>query len=145
MWDPNTKKAELFINKDTYFMKHTYPAARQAVMTTLSTLDYLIDSQHSRYAYAVVRPPGHHSGMKSQPHGFSFFNNVAIAANRALEGGKHKRIAIVDWDVHHGEGTQHLFYQRKDVLYLSLHRFDEGKYFPHIQESGPSFTGKASG
>jgi len=79
-----------------------------------------------------VRPPGHHSGLKAQPHGFSFLNNIAIGAHKIIKDKKVKRIAIVDWDVHHGEGTQKLFYNRSDVLYISLHRFDKGKYFPHI-------------
>ena len=74
--------------------------------------------------------------MKSQPHGFSFFNNVAISTDYAITTGKKSKIAIIDWDVHHGEGTQKLFYKRNDVLYISLHRFDKGKFFPHVKESG---------
>jgi histone deacetylase 6 len=70
--------------------------------------------------------------MKSQPHGFSFFNNIAIAANYLIQNKLAKKIVIVDWDAHHGEGTQKIFYGRKDVLYISLHRFDNGKFFPHI-------------
>jgi acetoin utilization deacetylase AcuC-like enzyme len=81
----------------------------------------------------MVRPPGHHSGLKSQPHGFSFFNNIALAAYQTIAEKKGRKIAIVDWDVHHGEGTQKIFYNRKDVLFISLHRFDNGKFFPHIQ------------
>lgn len=50
----------------------------------------------------MVRPPGHHSGLKSQPHGFSFFNNIALAAYQTIATKKAKKIAIVDWDVHHG-------------------------------------------
>ena len=142
MWDPNVKKAELFINKDTYYMKNTYEVAKQAVKTTLSALSTLLSPKAMhRVAYAVVRPPGHHSGMKSQPHGFSFFNNIALATQQAITVHNCKRVAIVDWDVHHGEGTQKLFYDRSDVLFVSLHRFDQGKFFPHVQESAPEFTG----
>ena len=79
MWDQMCKKSELYINKDTYYMKETYRAAFEAVKTTLYAV-LIILKGIKRYAFAVIRPPGHHSGLKSQPHGFSFFNNVAIAS-----------------------------------------------------------------
>jgi len=79
MWDPATTKSELFIHKDTYYNKDTYKAATDALTTTLCATNVLLDGPE-KYSFAVVRPPGHHSGMKSQPHGFSFFNNVAFAA-----------------------------------------------------------------
>lgn len=78
--------------------------------------------------------------MKNQPHGFSFFNNVAIAANHFVQKTKKKTV-ILDWDIHHGEGTQKIFYTRNDVLYISLHRYDNGTFFPHIKESGNSYIG----
>lgn len=134
MWDESYKKSEMYINTDTYYMKHTYQAALAAVKTVLLATQTLIDKEY-QYAYAVIRPPGHHSGLKNQPHGFSFFNNVALAAEYALKTQLFKKIAIIDWDAHHGEGTQNLFYKRKDVLYVSLHRFDNGKFFPHIPQS----------
>lgn len=92
-----------------------------------------------------MRPPGHHSGLKSQPHGFSFLNNVAIASKFLLSTKKTGKIAIIDWDVHHGEGTQNLFYKTKEVLYISLHRFDKGKYFPHIPQSSSENVGEDAG
>jgi acetoin utilization deacetylase AcuC-like enzyme len=78
--------------------------------------------------------------MKNQPHGFSFFNNVAIATNYFVFKTKKKAV-IIDWDIHHGEGTQNIFYNRNDVLYISLHRFDNGTFFPHIKQSGCDFLG----
>ena len=82
MWHEGIKKPEIFINMDTYFMKDTYHAAREAVRTTIKATDQLIQQQnHSNVIFSLVRPPGHHCGMKSQPHGFSFFNNIAIATN----------------------------------------------------------------
>lgn len=93
----------------------------------------------------MVRPPGHHSGLKNQPHGFCFFNNIAVAANYLITSKKANQVAIVDWDVHHGEGTQKLFYNRKDVLFVSLHRFDNGKFFPHIQDSSSNNIGTGEG
>ena len=83
--------------------------------------------------------------MKNQPHGFSFFNNLALAVNYALNSKIIKKAAIIDWDVHHGEGTQKLFYNRKDVLFVSMHRFDDGKFFPHIKESSPENVGSGAG
>ena len=79
MWDEGYKKSEMYINTDTYYMKHTYTAALAAVKTTLIALK-IIQSGTFQHAFAVVRPPGHHSGLKAQPHGFSFFNNAAVAA-----------------------------------------------------------------
>ena len=71
---------------------------------------------------AIVRPPGHHaeSGMAM---GFCFFNNAAVAARAAQRAGA-KRVLIFDWDVHHGNGTQHIFESDPSVLYMSIHRWD---------------------
>jgi histone deacetylase 6 len=101
MWDESCKKSELYINTDTYYMKHTYQAAVAAVKTVILVTEAIIKKIY-KYAYAVIRPPGHHSGLKNQPHGFSFFNNVALAAEFALKNERFKKIAIVDWDAHHG-------------------------------------------
>ena len=101
MWHEGIKKSEMFINIDTYFMKDTYRAAKEAVRSTIIAVDSVLNGK-IKSSFAIVRPPGHHSGLKSQPHGFSFFNNLAIATNYAKDIGKKKRIAIVDWDVHHG-------------------------------------------
>ena len=131
MWDPSSNRSEMYINKDTYYGKNTYLSALAAAKTTIAATDYLFQHKNC-VSFSVVRPPGHHSGLKSQPHGFSFMNNIAIAAHKVIKDNKAKRIAIIDWDVHHGEGTQKIFYNRSDVLYVSLHRFDKGKYFPHI-------------
>ena len=72
-------------------------------------------------AYVLTRPPGHHCGI-NQPMGFCLFNNIAIAVEAARQKYALDRIAIVDWDVHHGNGTQEIFYKRPDVLTISLHQ-----------------------
>nr|KAJ0227809.1 hypothetical protein LSAT_V11C100049110 [Lactuca sativa] len=69
-----------------------------------------------------VRPPGHHAGVR-QAMGFCLHNNATIAAGA-------KKVLIVDWDVHHGNGTQEIFEQNKTVLYISLHRHEGGKFYP---------------
>lgn len=84
MWHEGIKKSEMYINQDTYFMKDTYFAAVEAARTTVIATDLLISNKNIKSSLALVRPPGHHSGMKSQPHGFSFFNNLALAVTHAL-------------------------------------------------------------
>lgn len=106
-------------------------------------VDFGINKQKND-VICLVRPPGHHSGFKNQPHGFSFFNNVAIAADYFTSQTKKKAV-IIDWDIHHGEGTQNLFYNRNDILYISLHRFDKGTFFPHVKQSGCEYLGDKEG
>src|SRR3954449_7233665 len=74
-----------------------------------------------RNAFSAMRPPGHHA-ERAQPMGFCFFNNVAVAARRAQTAHGAERVAIVDWDVHHGNGTQDIFWSDPSVLYASTHQ-----------------------
>ncbi|XP_031301122.1 histone deacetylase 6 isoform X3 [Camelus dromedarius] len=94
---------------------------------------------------AVVRPPGHHA-ERDAACGFCFFNSVAVAARHAQAISGHAlRILIVDWDVHHGNGTQHIFEEDPSVLYISLHRYDHGTFFPMGDEGASSQVGQAAG
>jgi len=98
----------------------SFDAALGAARATLRALAVTLDE--GRPAFAAVRPPGHHA-ERGNAMGFCFFGNVAIAAEAALAREGIDRVAIVDVDVHHGNGTQHLFERRADVFYASLHRF----------------------
>ncbi|KAF6090566.1 histone deacetylase 6 [Phyllostomus discolor] len=94
---------------------------------------------------AVVRPPGHHAEQDAAC-GFCFFNSVAVAARHAQAISGHAlRILIVDWDVHHGNGTQHIFEEDPSVLYISLHRYDHGTFFPMGDEGASNQVGRSAG
>jgi acetoin utilization deacetylase AcuC-like enzyme len=113
----------------TAFVDGTYAAARAAVDVALTATDLVLDGVD--IAYGLCRPPGHHA-----PHaaygGYCYFNNAAVAADHAIRTGAG-RVAILDVDYHHGNGTQQIFYDRGDVLYVSLHADPERAY--------PYFTG----
>ena len=98
----------------------------------------------TRSALAVVRPPGHHA-EPDEPHGFCLFNNVAIAAKFAIQNLGLQRVLILDWDVHHGNGIQHMFYDDPSVLYISLHRYDNGAFFPQSEDADYDKVGEGAG
>uniref|UniRef100_A0A8C9TY05 Histone deacetylase n=1 Tax=Scleropages formosus TaxID=113540 RepID=A0A8C9TY05_SCLFO len=117
------------VDNDTVWNElHSSSAARLAVGSVLE-LVFKVASGELRNGFAVVRPPGHHA-EESSPMGFCYFNTVAIAAKLLQQRLNVGKILIVDWDVHHGNGTQQAFYSDPSVLYLSLHRYDDGNFFP---------------
>lgn len=113
----------------------TYDVALLAVGGGLAAIDAVADGS-VRNAYALLRPPGHHA-TPDRAMGFCFFNNVAIAARYAQQRHGLNRVAIVDWDVHHGNGTQAAFYGNPNVMFVSLHQED---WYPtgsgHVDEIG---------
>eukprot|EP00124_Ichthyophonus_hoferi_P000956 Ihof_evm3s42 gene=Ihof_evmTU3s42 len=84
--------------------------------------------------FAIIRPPGHHA-EHAQAGGFCFFNNVGVAARAAQQTMGVGKVAIIDWDVHHGNGTQNIFYDDPSVLYMSLHRHDDGGFYPYTGDA----------
>ncbi|HLZ81844.1 MAG TPA: class II histone deacetylase, partial [Ktedonobacteraceae bacterium] len=108
------------IELDTPLSKGSYEAALYAAGGAINAVDAVLSSR-VRNAYALLRPPGHHA-IKNRAMGFCIFANAAIAAHYARKVYGLERIMIVDWDVHHGNGTQDAFYQDATVLFVSLHQ-----------------------
>ncbi|XP_009816955.2 polyamine deacetylase HDAC10 isoform X4 [Gavia stellata] len=131
-------------NYDAFFFHpNTYRCARLAVGATLQLVDAVMSGKVCN-GMALVRPPGHHS-QRNAANGFCLFNNVAIAAEYAkLEYGL-QRILIVDWDVHHGQGTQYVFEEDPSVLYFSWHRYEHQEFWPSLKESDYDAVGLGRG
>jgi acetoin utilization deacetylase AcuC-like enzyme len=108
------------LDMDTTAGPKTFDTALLAAGGFLRSLDLIMDGT-VRNAFALVRPPGHHAEA-SQARGFCVFNNVAVGAEHLVRTHGLRRILIVDWDLHHGNGTEHAFYSRRDVLYFSTHQ-----------------------
>jgi len=116
------------LTPDTHTSAGSYNAAIRAVGGVFEAVA-AVDSGKIKNAFALVRPPGHHA-EKSRALGFCLFNNVALAAMFALESLGLKRVLVVDWDVHHGNGTQHFFEDDDRVLFFSVHQY------PHFPGTG---------
>lgn len=117
-----------WIDSDTYVVVGSYEAAlRAAGGAVQATSDVVLGKETN--AMVLVRPPGHHA-TRNRSMGFCLFNSIAIAAQWAIDELGIRRVAIVDVDVHHGNGTQDIFYDRSDVLYCSLHQY------PHYPGTG---------
>uniref|UniRef100_A0A8C8SVM7 Histone deacetylase n=1 Tax=Pelusios castaneus TaxID=367368 RepID=A0A8C8SVM7_9SAUR len=117
------------VDSDTVWNEmHSSSAVRMAV-GCLVELAFKVASGELKNGFAVIRPPGHHA-EESTAMGFCFFNSVAIATKLLQQKLSVGKILIVDWDIHHGNGTQQAFYSDPSVLYVSLHRYDNGNFFP---------------
>ena len=125
---------------DSAISAESYHVARQAVAYTLATLD-LIMSGDAHNGFCPVRPPGHHAEY-DKSMGFCLFNNIAIAARYLQKRHNLKRILILDWDVHHGNGTQHSFENDNTIFYCSIHQHPATCYpgtgYPQETGSGPA-------
>lgn len=124
---------------DTPISKSTYEVAVKAVAGTLTAVDLVMTGKVNN-AFAAVRPPGHHS-MPENAKGFCFFSNAAIAARYAQKHHKLERVMIVDWDVHHGDGTQEMFLKDPTVFVFSTHQYP---FYPGPSGS-PDIIGEGAG
>lgn len=132
------------VDLDTTWNEHHTAAAARMAAGCVIDLAYKAAKAEIRNGFAVVRPPGHHAEPNAAM-GFCFFNSIAIAAKvlRQRLPSDVQRVLIVDWDVHHGNGTQQVFYDDPNVLYLSIHRHDDGNFFPGT--GGPTECGAGPG
>ena len=113
-------KTMTMLDPDTVATAETYDAARLAAGGVMNAIDSVV-LRETDNAFALVRPPGHHA-QAAEAAGFCIFNNIAIGARHALARWGMERILIVDWDLHHGNGTQEIFYEDRQVLYFSTHQ-----------------------
>lgn len=125
---------------DTSICAKSYDVAMQAVGGVLNAVDVVFDGKAPN-AFCAVRPPGHHA-RPAQGMGFCLFNNIAIAARHAQKAHGAQKVAIVDWDVHHGNGTQDIFYEDGSVLFASTHQSPLYPFTGHADEKG---QGKGKG
>jgi acetoin utilization deacetylase AcuC-like enzyme len=131
-----------YLDGDTYVTPTSFAAACNVVDACLSGVDGIMTEQ-TKQVFILGRPPGHHAPA-DRAMGFCLFNNVAIAAQYAIDQYDLKRVAIIDFDVHHGNGTQAIFYDRTDVFFCSTHRvpFYPGTGYPNEtgEGKGTGFT-----
>ena len=114
-----------FLDGDTVVSPGSKDATKDAVGSILAAIEG-VQNKDFKNAFCAVRPPGHHA-EKEKAMGFCNYNNVAVGANYLIEKYKYNKIAIIDFDVHHGNGTQDIFYDNEKVLYISTHQYP---YYP---------------
>ena len=119
------EKGLSFLDGDTIVSPGSKDATSDAVGSIITAIDG-VQNKNFNNAFCAVRPPGHHA-EKNKAMGFCIYNNVAVGANYLINKYKLKKIAIIDFDVHHGNGTQDIFYDNEKVLYISTHQFP---YYP---------------
>jgi acetoin utilization deacetylase AcuC-like enzyme len=128
------------LDADTHLSEASVDAAFLAAGAAVDAVDAVMSGEH-KTAFALVRPPGHHAEAATAM-GFCIFNNVAVAAAHAIGAHGLERVLVVDWDVHHGNGTQHSFSARRDVLFVSLHQFP---FYPGTGSAEESGSGAGLG
>src|SRR5438270_5477704 len=130
------------INPDTVVSPDSYQVALAAAGACVGAVDAVLKGD-DRTALCLVRPPGHHA-TPTRAMGFCLFNNVALAAAHAKRQRKLTRVLLIDWDVHHGNGTQDIFYEDPEVLFYSIHRFGQG-FYPGTGAAEETGKGKGLG
>ncbi|KAL4695090.1 hypothetical protein H8959_000185 [Pygathrix nigripes] len=140
-------EGELHVLADTYDSVYLHPNSYSCACLASGSVLRLVDAvlgAEIRNGMAIIRPPGHHA-QHSLMDGYCMFNHVAVAARYAQQKHRIRRVLIVDWDVHHGQGTQFTFDQDPSVLYFSIHRYEQGRFWPHLKASNWSTTGFGQG
>ncbi len=133
-------KESVILDPDTSTSALSFETARLAAGGLLQSLEHILDGTINN-ALAPVRPPGHHAEAH-RAMGFCIFNNIAIAAEWLIRSAGLTKVLIVDWDLHHGNGTQNSFWERSDVLYFSSHQFPHYPGSGHWSESGAGEGGR---
>jgi len=128
------------LDPDTFTSPETATLARLAAGAAIQAVDHCLASAHAPQALALIRPPGHHAEA-DRAMGFCFYNNIAVAAAHARAKGVG-RVAIVDYDVHHGNGTQRSFYADRDVLFISTHQYP---FYPGTGAATETGSGAGAG
>ena len=129
-----------WIEQDTFLSRKSYEVARRAAGTSLAAVDAVMKGPE-KSALCLIRPPGHHA-LVHDAMGFCLFNNIALAADHAIKQHKLERVLVIDWDVHHGNGTQDIFYERDEVWFLSAHR---SPFYPGTGKKEETGSGKGLG
>ena len=129
-----------YVDLDTVICSQSFEVARLAAGAVIAGVDRVFKGE-AQNAFALVRPPGHHA-TPGRAMGFCLFNNAAIGARYAQTAYGAERVLIIDWDVHHGNGTQDIFYSDPTVFYLSLHQYP---YYPGTGSAGERGEGRGEG
>lgn len=139
LMEETEKGDSIYVNNDSYM------AAKLSCGGTIEACKAVIEGK-VKNSLAVVRPPGHHAEPDT-PGGFCIFSNVAVATKNILKSYPEsvRKIVIVDWDVHHGNGTQKAFFNDPRVLYISVHRYENGKFYPGTKYGGTDVVGEGEG
>ena len=128
------------IESDTVVCPASHRVAINAAGTAVDAVDEVLNGSHNRAA-CLIRPPGHHA-LPEKAMGFCLYNNVAVAARHAVQAHGLNRVLIIDWDVHHGNGTQDIFYESPNVFFMSVHR---SPFYPGTGASNETGTGPGLG
>ena len=128
------------IERDTLVSRQSFTVARHAAGSVVDAVNRVIQGPDSQ-ALCLIRPPGHHA-LAEQAMGFCLFNNIAVAAKHAMHQHELTRIFIIDWDVHHGNGTQDIFYKEPRVMFFSIHRYP---FYPGTGRADETGSEKGAG
>src|SRR5262245_64866889 len=130
------------VDPDTVVSIDSFQVGLAAAGACVAAVDAVLQ-QTDKNALCLVRPPGHHA-TPTKAMGFCLFNNIALAARRAIDHHKLGRVLIVDWDVHHGNGTQDIFFEDPNVVFFSIHRYGMG-FYPGTGAADETGKGKGQG